>query len=103
MYAASGPWNLVLSGTSTAPAEAAESMATIQLVEFGAQMATASPASIPEAIRAAAARDPSGQLGVGDPEVALHHRFGVGVGASHSQQERREGVGVVWIELSHGR
>lgn len=56
MYAASLPLKRVLRGTRTAPAVTAPSAETIQSRVFGAQTATRSPGSTPEAMHAAAAR-----------------------------------------------
>lgn len=56
MYAASVPLKRVFSGTSTAPAVTAPSAETIQSRVFGAQIATRSPGSTPEARHPAAAR-----------------------------------------------
>jgi hypothetical protein len=49
-YAASAPFQRVLTGTIAAPAECAPSAATIQPAPFGAQTATRSPGSMPAAI-----------------------------------------------------
>ena len=56
MSAASAPLNLVLTGTSTAPACHSPSAATIHSALLKAQMATRSPGSIPEETRAAPKR-----------------------------------------------
>ena len=56
MYAASSPLNLVLIGTSEAPAETAPSAATTHWWTLGAQIATRSPGRTPLAIVARAAR-----------------------------------------------
>ncbi len=55
-YAASAPLKRVLTGTRTPPAVTAPRAATIQSVVLGAQIATRSPRSTPEAMHAAAAR-----------------------------------------------
>src|SRR5439155_26590378 len=52
MYAASAPLNRGFSGTSTGPAPWSPSSATTHSWMFGAQMATRSPASTPEPMKA---------------------------------------------------
>jgi hypothetical protein len=54
-YAASAPRKRVFTGTSTPPAVVTPSAATIHSREFGAQTATRSPRSMPDASRARAA------------------------------------------------
>ena len=53
MSAASGPLNLVLIGTSTAPAEKIPSTATTHSTQLKHQMATRSPGATPDSTRAA--------------------------------------------------
>ena len=92
-WAASDPFQRVLTGTRAAPAQWAPRAATIHPSPLAAHTATRSPRPTPAAIIArVAVHDPVGQRRVGDPLVALDDRLGVASGGDGAHECGRDRV-----------
>ncbi len=90
---ASSALNRVFAGTSTPPAVSRPKAAMIHSAELGAQIAARSPFPIPADAKApAAAADPAGQLGEGEPERPVHDRFGVAKAVGSAQHHFGDAV-----------
>ncbi len=101
MKAASLPLNRVLRGTRTAPAVCRPSWATAHSRQFGPQMATRSPGSIPEAMKARAARSTSAASStIGQRHVAVHEGLGVTEPLGGPGHDRADRLGEF---VAHGR
>ena len=102
MSPASAALNRVLTGTSTPPAVSSPNAAMIHSAEFGAQIATRSPLSMPTRRESAGGTtDPVDELGEAQPQRTVDDRFGVTEAVRRTQDHLGDGLPLACPSSSH--